>query len=115
MRYIAIGLSCVLIAAHFLRDGVMLAVVLCLALPLLLLIRAAWPAVVVRVFLSLAAVEWLRTLRVLIDQRQAADEPWFRMAAILVAVTLFTLGSAWLVRPRSPSHSDDAHPDEVDP
>jgi hypothetical protein len=91
-------LSSWLIAAHFLRTGAMGLVILCLAAPSCLFSRQAWSRTVVRVFLVLATVEWLRTLAGNVAERQATGEPWLRMALIIGAVSAFTAMSVWLLR-----------------
>ena len=52
----------------------------------------------VQAVLVVAALEWGRTLVVLAGERQEAGEPWVRLAVILGAVALFTLGSALMFR-----------------
>ncbi len=91
---IPVLLSHLLLAAHFLRAGHELLVLACLALPLLLMARRPWAARLVQLALALGALEWARTLFVLVRQRVALQEPWTRMALVLGAVALLTLGSA---------------------
>ena len=76
-------------------------VILCLALPGLLLIRRAWVARLVQVVLVLGSLEWGRTLLVLVAQRRDAGEPWSRLALILGVVTALTAASALLFCCRS--------------
>ena len=80
VRAIPTILSAVLLAAHFLRDGQIFVVVLCLLLQGLLVI---------------GALEWLRTLWTMVQVRQAMDEPWTRLALILGVVAAFTLATAY--------------------
>ena len=87
--------SFLLLAAHFLRAGVLPLVILSLAVPLVLLVRRPWAARVVQVCLLLAAVEWLATMYLEIQSRQRFAEPWARYAAILGSVIVFTVASAW--------------------
>ncbi len=87
-------LSALLMSAHFLRAGIHLAAMLCLAFPAVLLVRRPWVARLTQLALVLAALEWVRTLLVLVDARQAAGEPWTRLATILASVTVFTGASA---------------------
>jgi hypothetical protein len=86
-------LSFLLAAAHWLHAGNFPMVIVSLAAPFLLLARSGWAVRVVQVMLFLTAFEWLRTMVVLIQQRQAEDMPWMRMAIILGSVTLFTIAS----------------------
>jgi len=98
LQNLAVLLSSLLIAAHFLRTGATGLVILCRAAPALLLAHQAWSKTVVRVFLALATLEWLRTLAGNVAERQSAGEPWLRMALIIGAVAAFTAMSAWLLR-----------------
>lgn len=99
MKKFCIILSCILVAAHFLRSGSWLLVILCLALPLLLLLHQTWSARLMQGFLALAGIEWIRTLWAIAQERQATDRPWLRMAIILGTVAFVTLLSAWFARP----------------
>ncbi|MFC1525652.1 hypothetical protein ACFL6X_02455 [Candidatus Latescibacterota bacterium] len=85
--------SCLLIAAHHLRAGSTLTVVVYLLLPLALLLRHRMSAIAMQVALGLAAVTWITTASRLVQLRMAAGEPWGRMALILGAVIAVTLVS----------------------
>ncbi len=87
-------LSCLLLAAHFLRGGQAALVACCLALPFLLLVRKRWAAWVLALALLLACAVWVHTTLELVRVRAAFGEPWLRMVAILGTVTLFTGASA---------------------
>jgi hypothetical protein len=91
-------LSVLLIAAHFSRAGLNVVAGLCLALPLLLLVRRRWVARLFQGLLLLAALEWARTAVVLTMARTDLGYPWGRLALILGLVTLFTLGSIFVFR-----------------
>jgi len=91
-----IVLSLVVLAAHFSRHDVPVLTWICLALPLLLILRRRWVPRLLQVALAAGALEWVRTTVALIAQRMDAGEPWVRMAVILIAVTLVTTGSALL-------------------
>lgn len=89
-----------LLAAHFYRaDVVVLATVAALA-PLLLLIPSRAARLVVQLMLVVGAIEWLRTLALLAALRMSMQQPWLRMALILLAVAAFTAAAAWLLRAR---------------
>lgn len=90
LRLLPVILSFLLLGAHFYRAGLVVAAVLCLALPFLLLLRKAWVPRLLQVVLVLGALEWLRSLYVLAAMRLAFEQPWTRLAFILVAVALFT-------------------------
>lgn len=92
--------SGILIAAHFLRSGSVLLVLIGLAFPFLLLFKKPWLNRVVQLLLILAAGEWLLTLLIFTAQRRITGEPWARMALILGAVALLNVVSAVAVNPR---------------
>lgn len=69
---------------------------LCLVTIFLLLVKKPWVARLFQLLLVLFALEWVRTLFVLIQLRIDADLPWTRLALILGIVTLFTATSALL-------------------
>ncbi len=95
------GLSALVLGAHFLRRGNLPLVAACLALVALLLVRRAWAARVVQGALALGALEWLRTLAVLLPERRASGEPWVRLVVILGAVALVAVAGALLLEARS--------------
>jgi hypothetical protein len=87
-----------MLAAHFLRTGQMILAMLCLIVPLTLFVRRVWALRLVQLFLLLGAAEWLRTLIVLFQERQAQGEPWLRLVIILAVVVAFTAGSAFILQ-----------------
>ena len=91
------GLAALALAAHFLRRGQWPGTLAGAGLFALLFVRRPWSPRVVRWGLLLGAVEWLFTLRVLLDERRAAGESSARLVAILGAVVLLTLAAAWLL------------------
>ncbi|MDP7449924.1 MAG: hypothetical protein QF689_15125 [Candidatus Latescibacteria bacterium] len=109
-RLLPLILSSLLIAAHFLRVGALGLAVLCLIVPLLLTIRHAWPVWVVRGFLLLASLEWLRTLSDSVAQRQSQGKPWLRLALIVGGIAAFTVASAWFVRGRTATAASSTNP-----
>ncbi len=90
--------SALLLAAHFSRHDAPVLIVLSLLVPLVLLIRRPWAALLIQAVLVLGALEWVRTLVVLTRARQAAGEDWVRMALILGVVAMITLASALVFR-----------------
>jgi hypothetical protein len=94
VRLIPVLLSFVLLAAHFSRGGNTPLVALSLIFPLILLVRKPWVPTTVQVLLVLGGLEWVRRTVELVGQRQALEESWTRMAAILAAVAVFTMVSA---------------------
>jgi hypothetical protein len=93
------ALALVLLAAHFYRAAAWPLVLLALGLLVLLLAwPRAWVARGVQLALVLGAMEWLRTLVVLVQARLALDQPWLRLALILVGVAGFTAGATLVFR-----------------
>ncbi len=91
---LSITLSCLIMAAHLLRGAHYGLVVLALIAPFLLLISKRWVARIIQLALALAAMEWLRTIFILWQERIASGQPYFRMLLILGVVTVITIGSA---------------------
>jgi hypothetical protein len=99
---VMIGLSFLLLAAHFSRAGMETLVWASLGMPFLLAVRRPWSGWVLRVALALGGIEWLRTLWRLVAERRVAGEPWGRLASILAAVALVTFVAAWLAGRHGP-------------
>ncbi len=89
-------LSLLVLAAHFLRAGVLVAVVLLIVILPLLGLRRGWVPRLFQAVLGLGALEWLRTLVALRAVREALGMPHARMVAILAGVALFSLVAAAL-------------------
>lgn len=87
-----------LIAAHFLRMGEVMAVALCLAAPLLFLVRQRWSLLLLQWLAYVAAVVWLATAWQIVAPRWSSGEPWLRAAAILVAVAVINVLAGGLLR-----------------
>ncbi len=83
IRLTPVVLSFVLLAAHFSRHDVPVFPLLCLAMPLVLLVKKSWVPRLLQLLLALGALEWLRTAVVLSARRMDAGEAWVRMAVIL--------------------------------
>jgi hypothetical protein len=86
-------LSCLLMAAHVLRSGMIVVTAGFALLPIALLARRSWVPVILQLVLLGAAAEWMRTAVVLVRGRIVGGEPWARLAVILGAVIAMTLGS----------------------
>lgn len=93
LRLLPVLVSSVLLAAHFLRSGQLVLVLICISFPLLLFVRQTWAVRIVQVVLLLGGFEWIRTLLTLVAERVQAGQPWVRMSLILLAVALWTAGS----------------------
>jgi hypothetical protein len=90
-----------LIAAHFLREGHVIAVALCLAAPLLFLVRQRWSRLLLQGLAYAAAAIWLAKAWEIAATRSSLGEPWLRAAAILVAVAAINLLAGGLLRSRT--------------
>ncbi len=101
LQLLPVLVSALLIAAHFLRSGNLLLVVLSLAIPLLLLIRHRLAVRLAQTALFLATLQWLRTAATLSILRSDLGLPWVRMAVILGAMSAFTLGSLFVFLSRT--------------
>ena len=89
-------LALLLLGAHFLHDGLVYLVPLCVGLAVLLFVRLRWVPTLVSLVLLLAGIEWLRTLYVLASVRIGAGQPYLRLVLILAGVAILT----WLaIRP----------------
>lgn len=95
------ALALAVLAAHFYRDASWPGVAACAALFVLLAVPRAWAVRVLQAGLVLGALEWLRTLVVLVQVRLALGQPWLRLALVLGAVAALTAVSALVLQPRS--------------
>jgi len=95
-------LALLILAAHFLRAGNLIFLLLVLALLVLIFIRKPWCIRTVQIGLVLGSLEWVWTLWMLILERRMAGLPYLRLSLILGAVALFTaLGALSLQTKRS--------------
>ena len=94
VKYLPVAVSALLIAAHFLRSGNIPVTIICLAAPLLLLLRRRAVTIGVQIMLVIAGIEWVRTAFEIAQERAASGAPTTRMFAILGSVALFTFLSA---------------------
>ena len=96
LHLLPVVLSYLLMAAHLFRGHHYLLMALAALVPLLLMIPRPWAARAVQAGLAISTVEWLRTIAWLIQERMAFGQPYARMALILGAVALITLGAAFV-------------------
>jgi len=101
LSLVAPAVALLVLAAHFVRAQLMLPTIACVALIALLAVPRAWAARVVQVALVAGAVEWVRTLAMLLATRMALGQPHLRMTLILGVVALLTLASAMVFRSRA--------------
>jgi len=83
--------AALLIAAHFLRGGDLVAAILCAATPLLFLVPRRWSLFVLQGLAFAAAGVWLEAAWRLVTVRQQLGEPWLRGVAILVGVAAVSM------------------------
>lgn len=98
LRIIIYVLASWLIAAHFLRVNELLAVALCLATPLLFLVRQAWSALLLQCLAYVACGIWLLTAWQIVSARWAFGQPWRLSAAILLSVAAISMAAGLLLR-----------------
>lgn len=122
------SLAFVLGGAHFWRAGQYPFSVGCMLFALLVWRREAWIRQVTLVLLPLLAARWVWAAAQFVQIRMFMEQPWMRLACILLGVSLFTAtaalllegktGDAWYVRGQEEgAHADgglfrdDRHPD----
>lgn len=91
LRIIPLIISALLLAAHFLRQGNLALVGLCLGVLGLLWVKKRWSLLVLQLFAYGAAVIWTSTAMAIVQERLALGEPWERVAVILGTVALFSV------------------------
>lgn len=91
-------LSALVLAAHFLRTGNLLAVAGLLALVPLLFLRRRWVSRLAMVTLWLGTAVWLYTAARFTMERLRFGMPWLRMVLILGGVAAFTALSSLVFR-----------------
>lgn len=91
------ALSALVLGAHFLRRGHLLATLACLGLAGLLWVRRPWAARVVQLALVLGSLEWYRALDEITARRLREGLPYERTAIILGTVIVVALASALLL------------------
>ena len=100
LALLPVGLSILVLAAHFYRAGNVVLFATTLLLLTLTAVPKRWAARALQAALLLGAVEWLRTAATFVSERQAAGRPWARLAVILGSVALVSALSALLFRTR---------------
>ncbi len=97
---IPVFVSLLLLAAHFLREGSMIFLLMSLLAMPLLAVKRKWVAWFLRVLLILGAVEWCWTAWLLVNTRIEYGEPFLRLAIIMGAVASLTFFSAFVFNTR---------------
>lgn len=101
LRILPVLLSAIILAAHYLRGGYPLFMLIYLLAPFLLLKKKAWAVRVVQALMWFGVIEWLITILLLIEERIALNQDYLRMVIILGAVTLLTAGSTFVFRAKT--------------
>jgi len=94
-------IAALLLGAHFLRTGNSAMVALCLAAPLLFLVRRRWSLILLQILAYGAAVTWIAVAIQLVNLRQQTGQPWAFAAVILGSVALFTVAAGLLLNSRA--------------
>jgi hypothetical protein len=74
------------LGAHYLRDGHVVLMALCVGAPLLFLRRKFWSLILLQFLAYAAAGVWIDVAMRLVQARQQAGEAWLRAALILGSV-----------------------------
>ena len=96
LRIALYSVVALLAAAHFLRAGLWVAVIFCVATPLLFLYRHRLSLIMLQLLAYAAGGVWIYTAFHLVQARELAGRPWALGASILLAVALLSV-SAGLV------------------
>jgi hypothetical protein len=101
LRLAPVVVVALVLAAHFYRAGELLAVAVTLCTPALLFVRRPWAARLLQAGLVLGALEWLRTLVLLVQERQATGQPYLRLTLVIGVVALATAATSLVFRSRA--------------
>ena len=93
--------AAMLIGAHFLREGGVAPLVICLVAPVLFFYRRRWVLVALQAMAYAASATWIVTLQRIVEQRRLVGRPWTAAALILIAVALLSLVAGLLLNSRS--------------
>ncbi len=102
LRALPAILALLLFGAHLMREDQTLLLGATLAMIGLAFVPRTWAVRALQGALTLAVVEWIRTLLLIREVRVDAGLPWLRMSLILGAVAAFTGFAAWLLKPMAP-------------
>ncbi|TRZ56597.1 MAG: hypothetical protein D4S02_15315 [Rhodocyclaceae bacterium] len=97
LRIILFSIAALLLSAHFFRAGNLTMAGLCLLAPLLFLLKLRWSLYLLQVSAYGAAAVWINAAIGIVDLRRQFGQPWLSAAAILGAVSLFTLVAGLLL------------------
>ncbi|QDE30776.1 MULTISPECIES: hypothetical protein [Shewanella] len=95
-RVTIISLAYLLLGAHFLRFDQHILAIIAVSLPLLLLIRHAFIHTLLKLGLLISVVfVWSVSTFNFIDMRMSLEQPWLRLAIIMISVMAFTVFAAF--------------------
>ena len=92
--------AAILLGAHFLREGNIALVALCLATPLLFFWRSRWSLYALQLLAYVACAVWIGVAVEIVQMRMQLDQRWTAAAVILGSVTLYTLIAGLLLNSR---------------
>jgi len=101
MKYVAIILCFILMAAHFGRANILILQIISLLIPLLLFWKNKISARIIQTLLILSGFEWIRTLIYYVGIRVENGEAWFRLAIILGFVAILNFCAVLIFHSRS--------------
>ncbi|MEO3683585.1 MULTISPECIES: hypothetical protein [Shewanella] len=95
-RVTIISLAYLLLGAHFLRFDQHVLAIIAMSLPLLMLIRHSFTHTLLKIGLLVSVVfVWSVSAFNFIDMRIALQQPWLRLAIIMLSVMVFTVFAAF--------------------
>ena len=101
VRLLPVIFSFLILSAHFSRGDLFVLSILLLIFPILLLIKKHWIIRLTQIVLIIGSIEWIRTLFVYVNQRQAIGEPYVRLVIIIGIIAIFTGLSTLVFRNQS--------------
>lgn len=101
LALLPVGLSVLVLAAHFYRANQPVLFAATLGLLSLTSVKKPWAARTLQAVLVLGALEWLRTTAHFVSLRQEEGRPFLRLAIILGGVALVSALSALLFRTKA--------------
>jgi uncharacterized membrane protein len=95
-RITIISLAYLLLGAHFLRFDQHILAIIAISMPLLMFIRHSFVPTLLKIGLLISVVfVWAVSTFNFIDMRLTLDQPWLRLAIIMVSVIIFTVFAAF--------------------
>ncbi|MGX9462164.1 hypothetical protein ACWXWU_13125 [Shewanella sp. A14] len=95
-RVTIISLAYLLLGAHFLRFDQQVLALVAMCLPLLMFIRNSFVCTLLKLGLLISVIfVWPVTTFNFIDMRMSLEQPWLRLAIIMISVMVFTLFAAF--------------------